>query len=412
MTRTAPQAEPRLRVPQLRPTGRTASETLQTVGAGMVGGGYLFYVFAAAGSLTAFGDLVDPWWLPLSIVLVVASGLALIAVAVAARPDLLGRVAIGCAVAYLLIIGSWFVAWNDRTVELDSGSQTIVIWISMLPELASISLMIGRRPVLAVVNLIVAVALSEATSALAWTGQVDYRFWTQAFWSIAFGGVYLMLTAAAVVFAQRLDTARAATITTARDRANEDLHDVDRRRLDALVHDRIIAFLLALRPGVPEPSLRAAASGVIDELDHWWDPTAGQSDLLDGREFIQRIRTTAASLGDAVTVRGDLDPNSAAQFDAEVTQALLDATGEAIRNFYRHAGSDASCVVIAAVSDAAITVTIADDGAGFDPSATRAGRLGLSFGITGRMASIRGGSSSIVSAPGHGTRVRLQWERQ
>jgi hypothetical protein len=265
--------------------------------------------------------------------------------------------------------------------------------------------------VLAVVNLVVAVVLSEAASALAWTGQLDYRFWVQAFWSVAFGGVYLMLTAAAVVFAHRLDLARVATVTTARDRVNEDLHEVDRRRLDALVHDRIIAFLLALKPGRPEPALRAAAGGVIDELDHWWDPTVGQSDLLDGREFVQRIRTTAASLGDAVVVRGDLDSDATGRFDAEVTQALLDATAEAVRNFYRHAGSDASCVVIAAVSDAAITVTIADDGSGFDPSATRAGRLGLSFGITGRMASISGGSSSIASAPGHGTRIRLHWER-
>ncbi len=389
----------------------TASETLQTVGAGVIGGGYLFYLFAAAGSLTVFGDLVDPWWLPLSIVSVVGSGLALIGVAVTARPDLLGHVAIGCAVAYLIVIGSWFAAWTDRTVELDSGSQTIVVWISMLPELASISLVIGRRPVLAVANLVVAVALSEATSALVSTGQLDYRFWVQAFWSIAFGGVYLLLTAAAVIFARRLDLARAATLMRARDRENEDLHDVDRRRLDALVHDRIIAFLLALRPGVPEPALRAAAGGVIDELDHWWDPTVGQSDLLDGREFVQRIRTTASSLGDAVVVRGDLDPGATAQFDADVTDALLDATAEAVRNFYRHAGADASCVVIAAVTDVEITVTIADDGSGFDPSATRAGRLGLSFGITGRMASIAGGSSSIVSAPGHGTRVRLQWER-
>ncbi|GED99909.1 two-component sensor histidine kinase [Gordonia spumicola] len=411
MTRTA---RPAAAVPGphvLRPRDRTAIETLQTVGAGAIGAGCLFYLFSAAGSFSAFGDLVDAWWLPLSIASVVASALGLIAVAASARPDLLGRAALACAAAYLLVMGTWFLAWNDRAAVLEAGSPTTAVWITMIPELASIALMVGGRPVVAVVNLVAAGALSEMVAALAVNGMLDEKFIVQAFWSVAFGGVYLLFAAAAVAFARRLDSARAATVATARHREHEDLHDVDRRRLDALVHDRIIAFLLALSPGEPEPSVRAAASGVIDELDHWWDPSAGPSESLDGREIVQRLRTMVSSLGDAVVVRGDVDHASTARFDADVTDALLDAAAEAVRNFYRHAGVGASCVVIASVSDDAITVTVADDGVGFDPAATRAGRLGLSFGVTGRMGAVAGGRSSIVSAPGEGARIRLRWDR-
>ncbi|MCF8568742.1 ATP-binding protein [Gordonia sp. HY002] len=150
---------------------------------------------------------------------------------------------------------------------------------------------------------------------------------------------------------------------------------------------------------------------MLHELDHWWDAPDQISIRLDAPEFVGRLRATVAQFGDTVAVRADVSASRAAEYDDETTSALLDATAEAVRNFYRHAGAGASCVVLGEVGDDAITVTVADDGTGFDPEATPPGRIGVSFGITGRMAVVSGGSSSVLSAPGHGTRVRLRWVR-
>ncbi|MGO3326355.1 sensor histidine kinase [Gordonia sp. (in: high G+C Gram-positive bacteria)] len=391
--------------------GRSSLRTFQAVGSAIVGGSYLVYLVAASGSFARFGDLAAPWWLPMSIAVVIASGLGLAWVGVSGRLDWLLPVAVSAAIAYLVVMTLWFVAWGGVPTGIDEGSPTIVVWFTMLPELACVALVLAERPVLAFANLIVAGALSEAVGSFAWTGVYGWDSILRTFWSTAWGAVFLAVGIAAVSFAWRLDQTRSATIETARDLVREDTLDVDRRRADALVHDRIIAFLLALHPGRPSAATQSAANGVLHELDHWWDAPDQTDVRLDAREFVGRLRATVMQFGDAVGVRADIDASAAADYDGGTTSALLDATAEAVRNFYRHAGRDASCVVLGQIGDDAITVTVADDGAGFDPEGTPPGRVGVSFGITGRMAVIPGGSSSVLSAPGHGTRVRVRWER-
>lgn len=389
--------------------GRSSLDTLKAVGSVIVGGSYLVYLVAASGSFARFGDLAASWWLPLSIVVVIASGLGLVWVGVGARLRSLLPVAATAAIMYLVVMALWFVAWRGVSTGIDEGSPTIVVWFTMLPELACVALVLAERPVLAFANLIAAGVLSEAAASFAWTGVYGWDSILRTLWSTAWGAVFVAVGTAAVAFSRRLDQTRSVTIETARGLGREDTLDVERRRADALVHDRIIAFLLALRPGQPEVATQSVAIGVLHELDHWWDVPDREAVRIDAREFVGRLRATVAQFGEVVAVRADIDASPATRYDDDSTWALLDATAEAVRNFYRHAGADASCVVLGEVSDDAITVTVADDGTGFDPDATPPGRIGVSFGITGRMAAVAGGSSSVLSAPGHGTRVRLRW---
>ena len=55
-----------------------------------------------------------------------------------------------------------------------------------------------------------------------------------------------------------------------------------------------------------------------------------------------------------------------------------------------------------------VRVEVADDGAGFDPQAVPPHRYGVRESIQARMAAV-GGQAEIVSAPGQGTRVLLEW---
>ncbi|MET8837871.1 hypothetical protein ABZV78_28715, partial [Micromonospora sp. NPDC004540] len=49
-----------------------------------------------------------------------------------------------------------------------------------------------------------------------------------------------------------------------------------------------------------------------------------------------------------------------------------------------------------------------DDGPGFDPASVPAHRYGLRESIHGRMSTV-GGRAEVTSAPGAGTRIRLEW---
>ena len=390
--------------------GRTSADTVQVAGAGIIGAAYLIFLFVSNGALTQFGDLAQPWWLPTVIVVVVLSGLGLVGVAATGRADRLGLVATVSAIAFLVALASWFHAWNGIPMQRDTDDPIVPVWLAMIPGLTSVALMLARRPFIAVLNVVAGGAVGEAVAAQAWTGGLDSEFGVRVLWSVAWTGIYLVLAAAAIGFADRLDAVRSATMQTTLDRARRSERDAEHRRLDALVHDRIIAFLLALTPGRPDPALASAAAGVIDELDHWWDREPAVTGDMSGGELVHRLRTVIAGIGDDVVVRAACSEPEA-RYAGSVTEALLDATAEAVRNYYRHAGAGSSCAVIADVGPDLVTVTVADDGVGFDPSTTAAGRLGLAFGIVQRMSAIPGGSSRVQSAPGHGTRVRLEWRR-
>ena len=86
---------------------------------------------------------------------------------------------------------------------------------------------------------------------------------------------------------------------------------------------------------------------------------------------------------------------------AEIETALYRIVQEALTNVVKHA--HAEHVEIEIAEDDRLTVTVRDDGSGFDTGARNEG-----FGLVGmreRMALV-GGEISIDSAPGEGTTVR------
>jgi len=80
---------------------------------------------------------------------------------------------------------------------------------------------------------------------------------------------------------------------------------------------------------------------------------------------------------------------------------------EAVHNAVRHAGADHIAVGLSA-RNGHLVLTVDDDGVGFDPAAaaTRARRLGLTS--MEERAKALGGTLTIDSRPGEGTRVRLE----
>ena len=91
------------------------------------------------------------------------------------------------------------------------------------------------------------------------------------------------------------------------------------------------------------------------------------------------------------------------------TDALAQATREALINACRHSGSDEVSVYLEAEGDT-IEVFVRDRGRGFDPDSIAPDRHGVNESIRGRVAR-HGGTATITSAPGEGTEVILELPR-
>jgi hypothetical protein len=91
---------------------------------------------------------------------------------------------------------------------------------------------------------------------------------------------------------------------------------------------------------------------------------------------------------------------------ADRAEAVSAAVGEALRNVAVHARVDSATVTARTDGQGVTTVTVADQGAGFDPGKVRPDSLGLRHSIRGRLRNV-GGSAEIISSPGHGTAIVL-----
>lgn len=111
-----------------------------------------------------------------------------------------------------------------------------------------------------------------------------------------------------------------------------------------------------------------------------------------------------ARLGVAVAVAAVEAPTGLA---VAVVQATSGAVGEAITNAAKHGAASRVVVFVEpAEDDRSVTVSIDDDGCGFDPATTTEG-VGLSRSIRGRITDV-GGQVDVSSTPGRGAAIRLR----
>ena len=183
-----------------------------------------------------------------------------------------------------------------------------------------------------------------------------------------------------------------------------------RRRADNFIHDRILSVLKVIPTESTEPAqLRASAREALTDLDTAAaepdEPSARSSELLAA--LTRRLRAIG---GDDVVISDSITKDL--NLPQETAQALVDAAAEALRNSLTHAaGPDRGPIMRTAAlrSDAdGITITVSDDGRGFDPERAPISRHGVSGSIIARMRDAQG-QARIDSSPGAGTTVTLSW---
>ncbi|MFJ3787239.1 MacS family sensor histidine kinase [Kitasatospora sp. NPDC090091] len=225
--------------------------------------------------------------------------------------------------------------------------------------------------------------------------------------------VLLMVAGCAIGYVIELARASEATLTRA---LQVEAATRERERLSRDIHDGVLQVLALVqrRGGEPgadfaelgrlageqERALRALMSG---------GPLPAQRTPLEPQD----LRTLLGPYADErITLSA---PGTPVLLPAPAAGELAAAVGAAVDNVRRHAGSGARAWILVEDEPDAVTVSIRDDGPGFAPGrlgeAERAGRLGVSQSIRGRLLDL-GGTAELYSAPGEGVEVELRVPRK
>jgi len=231
----------------------------------------------------------------------------------------------------------------------------------------------------------------------------------------AITGVFILINMDVfdVEFNRRIEEAkRLRAVVEERTRIARDLHDGIIQTLYALGL-ALEGVLLELDDALPK--VKEEIKGIMSSLDRA---------IKDVRGYIVRLKApdADASLDEQlrlflhqlqresrVRLRLKAEPVGADLLSADAIQDVLLIVREAVSNANRHAR--ASMISIALVRDEkGISLSVVDDGIGFDPEAVPRGGAGEHLGLQNmrKRAEAVGGHLSIHSEPGHGTEVLLR----
>ena len=196
-------------------------------------------------------------------------------------------------------------------------------------------------------------------------------------------------------------------IVAERDRIGRDLHDGIIQSLYAVsLSLEDVPDIMTTAPAEAEGRVDAAIDSLQASIRELRNFIYGlRPEALDGADVAAGIVALAEQFGHntLVDVQLDIDAEAGTDLSPEHGAELLQVVREALSNAARHARAR-HLVITFRASEQGTTLTLADDGVGFDASApVPPGHDGL--GNMRSRAEAIGGTMRIESAPGEGTRI-------
>jgi signal transduction histidine kinase len=194
--------------------------------------------------------------------------------------------------------------------------------------------------------------------------------------------------------------------------------DEERKRWARELHDETLQELGALKVSLESARraqrlevLDSAVGGALEQIDLSirglqsliTELRPAALDELGVEPAVEALLGRTASItGLAIDARIELADSSATSVDLDLATAVYRLVQEALTNAAKHAGAERASVEIVEEQDG-ISLTVTDDGKGFDPDRADGG-----FGLTGmrERVALVGGRLAIESTPGRGTTVR------
>lgn len=186
---------------------------------------------------------------------------------------------------------------------------------------------------------------------------------------------------------------------TARENARAAIEEIERERNHRLLHDTVLQTLEAVSGDweADDDSLRSLAAADARLLRKALSEPGAAPDL---EQELADLVATYRKAGLDVSLR----TCGLAPCGAVPAEELAAATREAMVNALKHAGP-CKTLVTAECRDAVLTITVVDDGIGFDTASTPGG-YGIEHSIRGRVSAL-GGDVEVHSSRGRGTTVRM-----
>ncbi|WP_156891461.1 ATP-binding protein [Agromyces subbeticus] len=335
---------------------------------------------------------------------------AIVALAVATVTKVAVRAAcLGFAALYAIALVAWPFLVADPAA-LDGSAP----WLYYLCTVATTAAVISLIPVWAAAYTVVIPAMYGVIRLLPSGGDAGPLLAVlNALYAVVLGVVVLAIITMLRQAAESVDSAQEAALQRYDVAARQHANEIERVKIDALVHDSVLTTLLsAAAATTPEQEQLAArmASDAVHRLDEVGATGPRSLDRVGLPVLVRRLRAALTTFNTPFTVR--VVNAGGVELPVEAMEALYTAAVQAMVNSLQHADepglSTRRELRIRGVRAGGCVIEIADNGRGFDVDQVPEGRLGLRISIEERMANA-GGAADIATRVGHGTTVTLAW---
>ncbi len=311
-------------------------------------------------------------------------------------------------VAYAIALVLWPIV-VDRTVR-EAADQP---WIFFLVNIAVVAAMLAFRPF---TQFLWALALPVIYGYVRLVqGGFEQSYWITTAFDVSFTIILgMVIIALAWMFRQvaaGVDEARARAVEGYASAAAASAAEEERVAMSALMHDSVLAALIAAERADSERARMLAVAMAREALTRLANTEAsiaqeGSDEPVARSQIISELRRTLSEHGvDAIVEERGV---ANAELPGKVARAIVLAARQAIGNALAHAGGRGLHVIAESTDAHRLTVTVRDAGTGFDPDAIGEDRLGIRASIVARMAAVAG--TSEIYSDAAGTTVVLGWE--
>lgn len=345
---------------------------------------------------------LDPVWGPVAACALAASFLFVGASVFVRRLAQIAQIV--CALVFLVVLVTWPLTAREP-IPSDQAP-----WPWWLCTVGSTAAAMGFAPWRASVYTALVPAVYVAIRFTPAGGDAGAGAVLNGFYTAILSGAALIIVIVLRRAAAAVDAAQATAVRRYSHAIREHATEVERVQVDAIVHDSVLTTLLsAARADTRDAQVLAArmARNAIDHLEAAASDGPGDAPPVPLVDLRERIADAVGAL--AAPVRVDRGHLGTARVPAIVADAVASAALQAAVNSVQHAGpADVERWIVVEQRGAGVHVEVGDRGTGFDTATIPAERLGVRRSILERVVAV-GGTAEIVTAPGAGTRVLLDW---
>lgn len=244
-------------------------------------------------------------------------------------------------------------------------------------------------------------------------GDFTQTFWIATGFDVSFTMILgMVIVSLAWMFRQvatGVDDARKTAVESYAAAAAASASEEERVAMAALMHDSVLAALIAVERASSERERTLAVGMAREALTRLANTEAsiaqeGSDEPVSRAQIVAELRRTLSEQGADAVVE---ERGVSAELPGRVARAMVLAARQAISNALTHASGRGLHVVAESTTADGLTLTVLDAGPGFDPDDIGEDRLGIRASIVARMAAIAG--SSQITSSEDGTTVELSW---